>query len=75
MFYKKANHMEKTYQVWEEGYQPKLMQNEEIMIQKINYIHQNPVERGYVDVAKHWRYSSARDYEDVKGLIDVERLF
>ena len=25
MFYKKANHTEKTYQVWEEGYQPKLM--------------------------------------------------
>ena len=37
--------MEKTYQVWEEGYQPKLMQNEEIMIQKINYIHQNPLKR------------------------------
>jgi putative transposase len=46
-----------------------------MMIETINYIHQNPVKRGYVDVAKHWRYSSARDYEDVKGLIDIERLF
>ena len=75
MFYKKANHTEKTYQVWEEGYQPKLIQNESIMIQKINYIHQNPVKRGFVDEEKHWRYSSARDYEDIKGLIDVERFW
>ena len=75
MFYKKANHKEKTYQVWEEGYQPKLIQNDKIMIQKINYIHDNPVKRGYVDEAKHWRYSSARDYEDVKGLIDVDRFW
>jgi REP element-mobilizing transposase RayT len=75
MFYKKANHKEKTYQVWEEGYQPKLIQNDEIMIQKINYIHHNPVKRGYVDEAKHWRYSSARDYEGIKGLVEVERFW
>jgi putative transposase len=51
------------------------MQNEEIMIQKINYIHQNPVKRGYVDEEIHWRYSSARDYVDIKGLIEVERFW
>ena len=28
MFYKKANHKEKTYQVWEEGYQPKLIKTD-----------------------------------------------
>ncbi len=75
MFYKKANHKEKTYQVWEEGYQPKLIQDDKTMIQKINYIHENPVKRGYVDVAKHWRYSSARDYEDIQGLVGIERFW
>ncbi|MDD3774461.1 MAG: hypothetical protein PHV08_00725 [Sulfurovaceae bacterium] len=45
------------------------------MINKINYIHNNPVKRGYVDEAMHWRYSSARDYEGIKGLIDVERFW
>ena len=74
-FYKKAHKKQTTYQLWQEGFQPKLIKDERMMIEIINYIHQNPVERGYVDVAKHWRYSSARDYEDVKGLIDVERLF
>jgi len=37
----------------EEGYQPKLIQNEKIMIKKIKYIHNNPVKRGYVDEPKH----------------------
>ena len=74
-FYKKAHKTQTTYQLWQEGFQPKLITNEKMMIETINYIHQNPVKRGYVDVAKYWRYSSARDYEDIKGLIDVERMF
>ena len=53
-FYKKAHHKTTTYQLWEEGYQPKLIQTDSMMISKINYIHQNPVKRGYVDEAKHW---------------------
>ena len=71
-FYKKAHHKATTYQLWEEGYQPKLIQTDNMMISKINYIHQNPIKRGYVDEAKHWRYSSARDYENIQGLIDIE---
>jgi len=29
----------------------------------------------YVDEAKQWRYSSARDYEDIKDLVDIERFW
>jgi len=74
-FYKKAHKKTTTYQVWQEGMQPKLMENEKIMLQKIEYIHNNPVKRGYVDEAKHWRYSSARDYEGTKGLLDIKKMF
>lgn len=74
-FYKKAHHKATEYQVWEEGYQPKLIQTEEMMVSKINYIHQNPVKRGYVDEAVHWRYSSARDYEGMEGLIEIEKFW
>jgi len=42
-----------------------------MMRQKIDYIHLNPVRRGYVDEPVHWRYSSARNYETECGLIDV----
>ena len=74
-FIKKAHKIDRTYQIWKEGYQPKLMQTDTMMIAKIKYIHENPVKRGYVDDAVHWRYSSARDYEEVDGLIDVERFW
>ena len=74
-FYKKAHKTDTEYQVWQEGFQPKLIQNEQMMIEKIEYIHNNPVKRGYVDEAKHWRYSSARDYEGIDGLIEVERMW
>jgi REP element-mobilizing transposase RayT len=59
------------YQVWEEGSKPKQINDEEMMVQKLEYIHNNPVERGYVDEPVHWRYSSARNYEGMMGLIDV----
>ena len=74
-FYKKAHRKEKTYQVWEEGYQPKLIQSEAMLKVKIDYIHYNPVKRGYVDSAVHWRYSSARDYEGGYGLIEIDRFW
>ena len=74
-FYKKAHKQETTYQVWQEGMQPKLIQTEQMLREKINYIHNNPIKRGYVDEAKHWRYSSARDYEGVSGLVEIERMW
>ncbi|MES9824754.1 MAG: hypothetical protein ABW127_10030 [Candidatus Thiodiazotropha endolucinida] len=49
--------------------------NEIMMRQKIEYIHQNPVDRGYVDQAEYWRYSSARDYAGIGGLIEVDRIW
>ena len=74
-FYKKAHKKHTAYQIWEEGFHPKLISSEKMMIEKINYIHQNPIKRGYVDEAEHWRYSSARDYNGQEGLLEVERLW
>ncbi|WP_295066126.1 hypothetical protein [Sulfuricurvum sp.] len=36
---------------WEGNF--KLIQNEAMMIERIGYIHNNPVKRGYVDEASH----------------------
>ena len=46
-----------------------------MMIKKIQYIHNNPVKREYVDEAHHWRYSSARDYLGIDGLIEIEKMW
>ena len=74
-FYKKAHKADRAYQFWQEGYHPEWIQSDEMMRQKIEYIHQNPVKRGYVDVAEHWRYSSARDYQGQAGCLEVCRLW
>lgn len=70
-FYKKAHKHDRAYQFWQEGLHPEWIQNNDMMRQKINYIHNNPVKRGYVDLAEHWRYSSARNYAGETGLIEV----
>jgi REP element-mobilizing transposase RayT len=69
----KASHKkDREYQFWQEGTHPVVIQNEEIMLQKLEYLHNNPVRRGYVDDPTHWRHSSARNYAGHDGLIDVE---
>ena len=37
-FYKKAHKTDREYQIWQEGYQPKLIQSDAMMIAKINYM-------------------------------------
>ena len=38
---------------------------------KIEYIHENPVRAGWVDIEEHYIYSSAVDYAGGKGLVDI----
>ena len=70
-FYKKAHKNDRGYQFWQEGVHPEWIQSDEMIRQKIAYIHNNPVTRGYVDEPEHWRYSSARNYAGLEGLLDV----
>lgn len=62
---------ESTYQVWQEGSHPQEIIHERMMVQKIKYIYNNPVRRGWVDEPAQWRYSSARDYEGKDGLLSI----
>src|SRR5204863_8378116 len=69
--FKLRHKTDSDYQVWEEGSKPKQIQSDEMMLQKLEYIHNNPVKRGYVDEPVHWRFSSARNYAGGAGLVDV----
>ena len=70
--YKLPTKTDQQYQLWQEGSHPKRIDSDEMMSQKLGYMHSNPVVRGYVDKPIHWRYSSARNYEGLPGLIDVK---
>lgn len=58
-------------QFWQEGVHPQKIENEIMMRQKVDYIHQNPVKRGYINQAEHWCYSSAKNYLGQEGLISI----
>ena len=48
--------------------------NKEIFRQKLDYIHNNPVKRGYADDLAHWRYFSYRNYIKQPGLLQVDLI-
>ncbi len=70
-YFKLKHKIAQDYQVWQEGSHPESIESEEMMVQKLEYIHNNPLKRGYVDDPLAWRYSSARNYAKQRGLIDV----
>jgi putative transposase len=70
-FCKLRHKLDQQYQLWQEGSHPQQILNDEMMLQKLEYTHYNSVRRGYVDEPIHWRYSSARNYAGLPGLIDV----
>ena len=72
-FRKHSHKIDREYQLWQEGSKPKQITSDEMMLQKIEYIHYNPVKRGYVDAPEHWRYSSARNYAGMPGLVEVAK--
>jgi hypothetical protein len=45
--------------------------DEAMLRQKLEYIHQNPVNRGYVSEPAYWRYPSARNYAKIEALVSV----
>ncbi len=60
-----------TRQFWQPGNHPIELWSNKVIYQKLNYLHQNPVEEGIVFSPEQYVYSSATDYADGKGLLDV----
>jgi REP element-mobilizing transposase RayT len=50
------------HQVWQEGIHPQSIPSDQIISQKLEYLHNNPVKRGLVAAPEHWRYSSAHEW-------------
>ena len=52
----------KFRQFWQQNNQPIEIWSLKVFEQKLNYIHNNPIETGFVTDAVDWKYSSARNY-------------
>lgn len=77
--FKKAGYLNSNnrhYQFWRQDNQPKelLPFENSFMMQKLNYLHMNPVHAGIVEKPEDYLYSSARNYANLPGLLDVEYI-
>lgn len=74
--FKKAgegNSRNMRYQFWRQDNQPKEVYSPAFTFQKLNYIHNNPVEAGIVEKPEEYLYSSAKDYYTSRkcGMLDL----
>jgi putative transposase len=71
-WHKERHKTDRELQLWQEGSHFQEIHDSRMMRQKLEYMHQNPVQRGYVEEPTHWRYSSARNYAGLVGLFPVK---
>ena len=60
----KKNSNVKEKQFWQQNNQPIEIWSLKVFEQKLSYIHNNPVEVGFVTDPTDWKYSSARNYSN-----------
>jgi hypothetical protein len=61
--------------IWKPRFDWFVINNENTLRQKIEYIHNNPIKKGLVEVPTEWVYSSARNYAgycECKLKVDTE---
>ena len=61
---RKRNSNVKEFQFWQQNNQPIEIWSLNVFEQKLNYVHENPVKRGFVSESWHYKYSSAKNYCD-----------
>jgi putative transposase len=74
VFYRQKHKISSRHQVWQEGNQPKEIGSEEMLRQKVEYLHHNPVRAGLAEKPEGWLYSSARNYAGLPAVLDIDQI-
>lgn len=61
-----------NYQFWQHHNNPIELWSMKVIKQKIDYIHNNPVEIGFVTKPEDWKYSSARNFMDDNTVLEID---
>ena len=70
------NNSNEQYQFWQQEYHPIALDTPEKTVQRLNYLHENPVRSGIVWLPEQYKYGSAIDYYcDKPGLLPIEKLY
>ena len=73
-YFKKASeHLKKDqkYKVWQNGYHAEHIYSNKFILQKLNYIHNNPLVDKIVTAPEDYYFSSARNYASLENDLDV----
>ena len=73
LFSEACNHLkrEQKFKVWQDGNQAKEIFSNKFLYEKLNYIHQNPVQNLIVENSEDYLFSSARNYAGLDNYLDV----
>ena len=69
---KKSNVSERQF--WQHHNKPIELWSTEVIKQKIDYIHNNPVKAGFVTEPIQWKYSSARNFNDDHTILEIDDI-
>lgn len=64
-----------SFKIWAEGNHPEEIFSTKFLMSKLEYIHNNPVAAGLVREPAEFLYSSASNYKNGKGLMEIDFLF
>jgi REP element-mobilizing transposase RayT len=71
-----AKKKDSCWQIWKRENYSELIYSYKFFLQKANYIHKNPIKRGYVSEPEDWLYSSARNWlKDDNSLIVLKDMY
>ena len=73
-YYGRINPNNEVKQIWVNNSHPEICYSDAFTKSKLKYIHENPVRAGIVRNPEDYIYSSASNYADKGGIIEVELL-
>lgn len=62
------------YQFWQHHNKPIELWSAKVIKQKIDYVHNNPVESGFVTEPTEWKYSSARNFAEDNTVLKIDDI-
>jgi REP element-mobilizing transposase RayT len=70
---KKQSNVE-GYQFWQHHNKPIELWSTGVIKQKLDYIHNNPVVAGFVNIPTEWKYSSARNFAEEDPAFEIDDI-
>ena len=65
---------DRKHKFWQTGYSPKQISSMDMMQQKIDYIHYNPVRKKYVKEPEEWLFSSAHNFSGLPSPLCIDEI-